>query len=175
MFARLLVDISRNGGGSEWVQEAIALFSAATLTRRGALLAAPRCDRSAIWRGAAVCPVLAAEGEPAVIEGSGEWRGPVLVLVDRGTASASEDFVAWLAENKVATVLGARTYGAGCGYVDGGRVSRFVASPFQVKMPNCARFLKDGTNEIEGIAPDIALPMDKPDEAAAALARLLAG
>jgi hypothetical protein len=27
-------------------------------------------------------------------------------------------------------------------------------------MPNCARFLDDGTNEIEGITPDVVLPMD---------------
>jgi hypothetical protein len=171
---RLLVDISANGGGSEWVQEAIALFTGRTLSRRAALMAAPRCDRSGIWRGERVCPVLAAQEESATIAGTGDWRGPVLMLIDGGTASASEDFVAWLKENGVAKVLGARTYGAGCGYVDGGTVTRFRAMPYQVKMPNCARFLRSGENEIDGIPPDIALPMDKPDQAAAALARLLA-
>jgi C-terminal processing protease CtpA/Prc len=99
----------------------------------------------------------------------------VLVLADRGTASASEDLVAWLQQNKVASILGERTMGAGCGYVDGGTRTQLRNSPFDVMMPNCARFLDDGTNEIEGLAPDIALPMhaDDPQAQADALARLL--
>jgi len=59
--------------------------------------------------------------------------------------------------------------------VNGGTRSRLRMLPRDVRMPNCARFLSDGTNEIEGIAPDVALPMDEPDRAADALARLLAG
>jgi hypothetical protein len=119
--------------------------------------------------------VLAEAGEPARIDGKGAWTGPVLVLVGGETASAAEDFAGWLSENGIGRLVGARTAGAGCGYVNGGNVSRFAASPFQVKMPNCARFLEDGTNEIEGFAPDIPLPMERPEEAASALERLLAG
>lgn len=173
---RLLVDLSRNGGGSEWVNEAVPLFTARTLERQAPRRVGPACDRRGVWDGARpACPVFAAPKPPMRIAGKGDWTGPLLVLIDGGTASASEDFVAWMKDNKAAALLGARTYGAGCGYVDGGTRTALRVVPRDVRMPNCARFLKDGTNEIEGIAPDVALPMDRPEEAAAALARLLAG
>lgn len=42
-------------------------------------------------------------------------------------------------------------------------------------MPNCARFLPGGLNEIEGIPPDFALPMaSNDDERARALQAALA-
>ena len=37
---------------------------------------------------------------------------------------------------------------AGCGYVNGGDPSYMKAVPLALRMPNCARFLMDGTNEI---------------------------
>lgn len=174
--SRLLVDITGNGGGTEWVREAIALMTDLPLDRDAARLLADSCDRSGIWRGEPVCPALAFPGKPVRIQGLGAWRGPLLVLVDRGTGSAAEDFVAWLKINGVATVLGETTAGAGGGYVNGGTRTRLRATPFSVRMPNCARFLADGTNEIEGIAPGISLPMqDKNTDAkAAALASALA-
>ena len=173
---RLLVDLSRNGGGSEWVNEAVPLFTARTLERQAPRRVGPTCDRRGIWEGKRpACSVFAAAPPPMRIVGEGDWPGPLLILMDGGTASASEDFVAWMKDNGAARLLGARTYGAGCGYVDGGTRTRLRILPRDVRMPNCARFLKDGTNEIEGIAPDVALPMDKPEEAAATLARLLAG
>ena len=119
-----------------------------------------------------MCPVLAPAGEPTRLTGTGEWTGPLLIAMDRGTASASEDFVVWLKENGVATTLGDRTTGAGCGYVDGGGHIELHEAPFDVMAPNCARFLSDGTNEIEGIAPDIKLPLTKPDVAAELAAAL---
>ena len=170
----LLVDLSRNGGGSEWVNEAVPLFTARTLERQAPRRVGPTCDRRGIWEGKRpACPVFA-KARPALrIVGEGDWTGPLLVLIDGNTASASEDFGAWMKDNAAGTLVGARTYGAGCGYVDGGTRTRLSAFSRDVRMPNCARFLKDGTNEIEGIAPDVALPMDKPEEAAAALARWL--
>ncbi len=158
---RLLVDVSGNGGGTEWVSEVVALMTDRTLTRREASRVAPACDRSDVWKGApAPCPVFApASQESASLQGTGEWRGPLLIMADRGTGSAAEDFVAWLQQNKVATVLGERTAGAGCGYVDGGNPTRLKVVPVDVWMPNCARFLEDGRNEIEGIAPDVEVPM----------------
>lgn len=159
---RLLVDVTGNGGGTEWVGEVIALMTDRALSRREALRVAPSCDRSAVWRGEpAPCPVFGpAKEETASLQGTGEWRGPVLILADHGTGSAAEDFVAWLQQNKVATVLGQRTAGAGCGYVDGGDPTRLKVVPVDVWMPNCARFLDNGSNEIEGIAPDIELAID---------------
>jgi len=170
---RVIVDLTGNGGGSEWVGEVVSLFTARELSREAPRLASPDCDRSDVWRSRPACPVLAPAGEAARIRGQGAWTGPVLILANRGTASAAEDFVAWLKGSGVARLAGERTAGAGCGYVNGGHVTRFAAAPVQVKMPNCARFLPDGRNEIEGIAPDVALPMDRPEEAATALAGLI--
>ena len=165
---RLLVDVAGNGGGSEWVTDVTALLTERLMSREQPRVAGPRCDRIGIWRGQAPCPVLAEAGSRATLQGTGAWPGPVLVLVDASTASASEDLVAWLQQNGIATVIGERTRGAGCGYLDGGTRTRFRASRFDVVMPNCARFLDDGRNEIEGIAPDIAIPMHLDDAQAQA-------
>ncbi len=163
---RLLVDVSGNGGGTEWVTEVVALLTDRELTRAQARLLAPGCDRSAVWTGAAApCPVLQPDAGRARLQGTGAWTGPVLILADRRTGSASEDFIAWLQQNRVATVLGETTAGAGCGYVDGGSRTQLAVAPFDVRMPNCARFLDDGTNEIEGLRPDVALPMQSADAA----------
>jgi C-terminal processing protease CtpA/Prc len=169
---RLLVDVSGNGGGSEWVSEVIALMTDKSMTRREALVVDATCDRSAVWRGEpAPCPVFAGDtGERATLQGSGAWNGPLLILADRGTGSAAEDFVAWLQQNRVATVIGDRTAGAGCGYVNGGNPTRLNVVPVDVWMPNCARFLDDGSNEIEGIAPDVRIPMGDVDAATQAQA-----
>lgn len=175
---RLLVDVSGNGGGTEWVSEVIALMTDKTMSRREARIVGATCDRSVVWRGEpASCSVFETDsGARATLQGDGTWRGPVLILADHGTGSASEDFVAWLQQNKVATVVGDRTAGAGCGYVNGGNPTRLSVVPVDVWMPNCARLLDDGTNEVEGIAPDVAIPMEDADPAmqAKALAGVLA-
>ena len=176
---RLLVDISGNGGGTEWVSSVIELMTDKAMARREARIVGPACDRSAVWRGeAAPCPVFEVDsGERATLQGDGTWRGPLVILADRGTGSAAEDFVAWLQQNKAATVLGDRTAGAGCGYAGDVEPTRLSVVPIDIWMPNCARLLDDGTNEVEGIAPDVPLPMgDDADPAvqARALAEFLA-
>jgi hypothetical protein len=154
---RLMVDVSGNGGGSEWVSDVVTLMTPRRLARAEARLAAPKCDRGAIWTGTRACPVLSSTSERAELVGKGAWRGPLLIYADRGSASATEDFIAWLHQNKAATLIGEKTLGAGCGYVnDGGRV-RLARAGIEVRMPNCARFLADGTNEIEGQQPDVPL------------------
>jgi hypothetical protein len=167
---RLAIDLTGNGGGTEWSSEAPALFTAATLTRLPGRLAAAQCDRTAIWRGEAVCPVLEPAGEPIMLDGEGAWDGQVFILTDFDTASASEDFIAWLQQSGGARVVGGRTRGAGCGYVGGGGWIRLSASPFDVRAPNCARFFNDGVNEIEGIAPDTEIDLEADALAAALMA-----
>lgn len=49
------------------------------------------------------------------MDGDGAWDGPLALLIDGATASASEDMVVWLRESRAATIIGERTYGAGCG------------------------------------------------------------
>ena len=171
---RLLIDVSGNGGGSEWVSEVIALMTPRAMARAEPRVVGPACDRRAIWRGKPVCSVFAPAEPRATIQGEGAWTGPVFVLSDRGTASASESLVAWLQQNGVAKIVGERTLGAGCGYIDGGTRTQLRASHFDVRMPNCARYMEDGTNEIEGIAPDIALDLHMQDEAQQARALLAA-
>ncbi|MEQ1633282.1 MAG: S41 family peptidase [Planctomycetota bacterium] len=161
---RLLVDVTGNGGGTEWVTEVVALFTDRELTRRATRLLASGVDRRGVWSGQPVPSVLLPEDQPQRLRGTGEWTGPLFVLVDQNTGSAAEDFVVWLDENEVATVLGSRTAGAGGGYVDGGGRIRLTTCPFDVKAPNCARFLADGSNEIAGIAPDTVLPMTTASE-----------
>ena len=168
---RLLVDVSDNGGGSDWVSEVIALMTARAMSRAEPRVVAPACDRRGLWKGGKpTCSAFGEEAPRATIQGTAAWSGPVFVLANRNTASAAEDLVAWLQQNRVARVLGERTMGAGCGYVDGGTRTQLHASPFDVRMPNCARYLDDGSNEIEGIAPDIAIDMHPTDAGAQAKA-----
>src|SRR5688572_13599160 len=56
----------------------------------------------------------------------GAWDGPLFVLVDERTASASEYFAALLRDNDAATIFGRPTMGAGGGYVDGGEPLRLL-------------------------------------------------
>lgn len=88
----------------------------------------------------------------------GVYRGPLMVVVDRETASAAEEFAALLADNGAATILGEPTYGAGCGYTNGGIPTTLEHSRGDVRMPDCVRFRADGANEVEGITPDVLIP-----------------
>jgi hypothetical protein len=174
---RLAIDLTGNGGGTEWSSEAVTLFTAGRLTRNEPRRVGPACDRSAIWRGEKpACSVYA--GTPTVewVESDGppSWTGPLAVLVDRRTASAAEEFVAWMRDNQRARIAGEKTAGAGCGYIDGGNAFAFKAAPIHLMMPNCSRIMKDGTNEVEGQLPDVAIdwPRLTPTEVPGTLAKL---
>ena len=60
--------------------------------------------------------------------------------------------------------------------MDGGAAYQFTAVSMHLKIPNCSRFTRDGTNEIEGQAPD--LPIDwqqlKPEDVPTQLEALFA-
>jgi len=79
-------------------------------------------------------------------------------LVDRETWSAAEYFAALLQDNQAATVVGELTGGAGCGYTDGGIPTKLKNSGARLKMPDCVRFRADGSNEVNGITPDVLVP-----------------
>jgi hypothetical protein len=169
----LALDVTANGGGSEWSEEASALFSARELTRPSPRLVEPRGDRSGIWRGEAVPSNLAPVAEADRREGLGAWDGPVAVLVAGKSASAAEDFAYWLSGTGVATLVGERTFGAGCGYMDGGWAYQFKAIDGHVMMPNCSRYTAEGVNQIEGLEPDLAFDWNaSPAELAAVLDRI---
>ena len=84
------------------------------------------------------------------------WRGPLIVLVDSETWSAAEQFAAMLQDNNAAIVMGTRTGGAGCGHLDGNDEITLANSRAKLELPNCARFRKDGTNEVGGVVPDVS-------------------
>ena len=85
------------------------------------------------------------------------WHGPLMVLVDAGTGSASEEFAAVLQDNKAAVIIGAPTAGAGCGHTRGGTPTTLVHSHGVLELPDCARLRRDGSNEVRGIDPDILI------------------
>ncbi len=82
---------------------------------------------------------------------------PVVILVNGGTASASELFTAALQDNGRATVVGTRTYGKGIGqtYVPVGNGARLRITNIHGYTPN-GRFIGDGGNTTAfGITPDV--------------------
>lgn len=155
---RLALDLTGNGGGSEWSSDMAARFFAGTLRRSEPRRAGPTCDRSALWRGeAAPCSIYSGEPSVETISDTPYWTGPLLLLVDRRSASATEEFAGWLRDNGRGRLAGERTAGAGCGYVDGGNVFVFTAARLHLIMPNCSRYTAAGLNEIEGRSPDISI------------------
>jgi hypothetical protein len=153
---RLVIDLSGNGGGSEWSSELAGLLAGGTLVRIAPRLVASTCNRSAIWRGEKVCsPYVPVRTE--TLTGKGGWSGKLAIITNRDTASAAEEFVTWLRDNGQARTVGERTLGAGCGYVDGGSAIALKAAPVHLMVPNCSRYTKAGLNEIEGLAPDVAI------------------
>jgi hypothetical protein len=85
----------------------------------------------------------------------GLYDGPLFVLIDGGTASASEQFATLLQFNDAATVIGETSYGAGCGYTRGGIKVYLENLELRVWMPDCVRVRADGENELSGIDPDV--------------------
>jgi hypothetical protein len=91
------------------------------------------------------------------------WTKPVIILVDQGTASAAEEFAAVLQDNRAALIVGSRTLGAGCGYTNGGTPTSLPHTGATLKVPDCARFRADGSNEVNGILPDAPIPWRRDD------------
>lgn len=102
----------------------------------------------------------------------GVFKGPLYVLVDQKTASASEYFTALLQDNAAAKIIGERTIGVGCGYTYGGIKWVLPNSKLRVFISDCVRYRKDGSNEYEGVKPDVAIWV-KDDNKAARLEKLL--
>ena len=217
----LVVDLTGNGGGSEWVQAVARMLTprrlvsqrrgfvrgahwAGTWTRlgeqlRGFAATASAEDRPRLlaWAaeadaaraeaertcpptgGGASCPWVATAGYATGFVGSaragefegrewapwifnpaqypyrdGVWTGPVVVLVDDGTASAAEEMAAMLQDNRAAIILGSRTAGAGCGHTWGGTPTRLANSGAILSVPDCVRVRADGSNEVRGVIPD---------------------
>lgn len=85
------------------------------------------------------------------------FKGNLIVLVDRKTASAAENFASFMQSSKSGEVVGEKTLGAGCGYINGGTKYFLPNSKLQLRMPDCVRYRADGVNEVEGVEPDVSL------------------
>jgi hypothetical protein len=196
----LIIDLTGNGGGTEWADDAAAALTPINLARpagafvrgehwarqfqsdiesfkkekRDADLAIARslqdsaratCDLSKIWtdgQRAATCWNVAtltpySENHFAELKQPNPYAGKLYILVDQATASASEQFTAILQDNKAATVIGSATMGVGCGYTNGGIDIKLRNSGLAIRMPDCARMRADGSNEYEGVRPDIVV------------------
>jgi hypothetical protein len=160
-------------------------FAAGRLRSWHAELHAPGCDRSPLWQrrdpgctrltttAMTACGPLsyAPPGSLAGIAArdlvfaplglefrEGAWTGPVVVIADGGTASAAERFVAILQDHGVAVVVGEATAGSGCGYAAGAVPVTLTHSNLLVAVPDCVRWRRDGTNEVDGVVPDRPVP-----------------
>jgi hypothetical protein len=100
---------------------------------------------------------------------------PLYVVVDRETWSAAEYFAALLQDNHAATVVGEVTGRAGCGYTNGGIPAELKNSGARLEMPDCVRFRADGSNEVNGITPDVLLAWAEHDSDSQRVKKLLAG
>jgi hypothetical protein len=226
----LVLDLSGNGGGSDWVEPAIRTLSPKPLQaarlgfvkhphwvtqirdrigeieydqqsndlamlkdahrslRAGLERAGETCDRMGVWNdppqrprcSLLVSDLLYASGslpyaKPGSIPETFHSRAvlfkpthytytesantlPLIVLVDSGTASASEQAVSMLQDAKAAVIAGTPTRGAGCGHTNGGIDTLLKNSGATLKLPDCVRFRKDGSNEVVGITPDVVVP-----------------
>lgn len=83
------------------------------------------------------------------------WNGPVMVLVDGNSASSTELLASMLQDAKRAVIVGAPTHGSGCGWNMPQQNVVLKNSGGQLAIPNCARFRRDGRNEIDGVEPDV--------------------
>jgi hypothetical protein len=216
----LIIDLTGNGGGTEWADyAAVALtpnklkaprvafvrgehwarafqsdideftrtaardtLAAADLTLARALQDSARvsCDLASIWTRQAGQPhcwnvvmqtPYKSDAYALELRQPHPYSGKVYIMVDKNTASASELFAAVLQDNGVARVIGTRTFGAGCGYTNGGIDVTLKHSGLKIRMPDCARIRANGANEYEGIIPD--LPVDWGDSDASRGAALV--
>lgn len=153
----ILIDLRRNGGGS--LQEAIELTG--LFIKDGPVVQVKSFDGDIEQQR---------DPDPSIV-----YDGPLTVLVDRISASASEIFAAAIQDYKRGVVLGGQTYGKGTvqNLVDLNRVpalSQYMLAsndPLgpgkvtfgQVKV-TMAKFyrINGGTTQHRGVTPDIAFP-----------------
>jgi len=166
--------------------ELVSLADRAAFARRAAQMP---CDASPMWSGARPACAWLGSGlyatgllasadpksllgkpwAPLVFEAAevpyeeGVWKGPLIVLVDRGTGSASEEFAAELQDNHAALIVGEATYGVGCGHTDGGTPTTLKHTKAVLELPDCVRFRADGSNEVRGVVPDVLIGFHKSD------------
>jgi hypothetical protein len=101
------------------------------------------------------------------------WKKPVMVLVDQNSASSTELLAAMLQDADKALIIGAPSQGSGCGWTMPREDVTLAHSGGTLLMPDCARFRKDGRNELDGIEPDILVGFRTYDTPRQRVGRLL--
>lgn len=148
----------------------------------------PLCDFSWVWREqrpwskerafactTAVVPPFDGFGSPREFEssrykhGAKFWRGPLAVYIDRNSASAAELFAGVLQDANAALIIGERSFGAGCGFVDFESPIVLPFSGIRIIAPDCVLLRKDGTNSVAGVTPHVNIRA-VPGETSAILA-----
>jgi hypothetical protein len=181
-------------------REFLLTLADAAKTKRAA--AGAPCDSAPLWKGrhpscawlgdGFYASGLIAAADPRTLRGKswaatvftpmeypyreGVWRGPLIVLVDGESWSASEEFAALLQDNRAAFVMGEPTGGAGCGHTDGSQPTVLTNSGGRLELPDCARLRRDGSNEVRGVIPGLILGWghhDGPRQRAAAFLKAL--
>ena len=196
--ARLVLDLRNNPGGTlQYAMQSAALFfdeayaSPPPASARAKPFQAPRGGAADVGR-TPLCFTVNSRGEytdhdvdeyrtdPRYPRAGGETspraKRDVVLLVNRGTASAAEAFAAALRDNGAATVLGERTFGKSLvqhafPLPDGGALRLTVAellSPRQQHLPpTTLADLRDPAARRGGLAPDAlcdAAPLRPPRE-----------
>lgn len=128
-------------------------------------------DKGAVDARAAPAVYWAAEADFA----RGAWDGPVVVLVDGRTGSAAELFTVLMKDQGVAQIMGSKTAGMGCGFVDVDGLLVLSKNRLAFRVPNCARLrAESGTDDVAGVTPDVSV-VPQPGESSRGMAARLVG
>ncbi len=146
----VVIDLRNNGGGS--LTEAIGLTG--LFTGKGPVLQ---------QRDARGKVIVDSHAGSAVA-----WDGPVGVLINRGSASASEIFAAAIQDYGRGTVIGERSFGKGTvqSTINLDQLVKQSKPEFgELKMTTAQFFrINGGTTQLRGVQPDIAFPSSIDDE-----------
>ncbi len=102
------------------------------------------------------------------------WTEPLFILTDSRSYSSAEMLAAMLQDNGAAKIIGARTGGDGCGFMDGPAPVTLRHSKMRFRIPNCIRLRSDGTDEVAGVKPDISIVPTAGEDRRARASRVLA-
>jgi len=140
----VLVDLRNNGGGS--LSEAIGLT--------GLFIGKGPVVQTRDARGSVDVGVSS--------DATAAWRGPLAVLINRGSASASEIFAAAIQDYGRGLVIGEPSFGKGTvqAMIDLDRLSKNDKPKYGELKLTVAQFFRvnGGTTQLRGVTPDISFP-----------------
>lgn len=84
----------------------------------------------------------------------GSWTRPVYILTNNRTYSSAEMFAAEFQNNRTGKIIGMKTGGDGCGFMNDPEPTTLPHSGLRFRIPNCVRMRVDGTDEVAGVTPD---------------------